>query len=46
MSRGPDAREGIASFLEKRDPTFPMDPYKDSPHWFPWWQTVETKSKL
>ena len=28
-----DAREGITSFLEKRDPSWPMDPFMDSPDW-------------
>lgn len=43
---GADAREGIMSFLEKRDAKFPMDPYKDAPMHFPWWYEVATRSKL
>lgn len=42
----PDAREGILSFLEKREPEFPMDSFKDSPEWFPWWREIATKAKL
>ena len=41
-----DAREGIQSFLDKRPPNFPMDPFADSPDWFPWWRQIETKSRL
>merc|ERR1740121_1448142 len=42
---GADAREGIMSFLEKRDPKFPLDPYKDAPMHFPWWYEIATRSK-
>lgn len=45
-SRNKDAREGIASFLEKRQPRYPMDPFRDSPDWFPWWAEVSTRSRL
>ena len=45
-ARQSDAREGIQSFLDKRAPVFPMDPFADSPDWFPWWQEVSTKSRL
>ena len=31
-----DAREGIQSFLEKRQPTFTMSPSKDMPDFYPW----------
>eukprot|EP00656_Telonema_subtile_P053887 TRINITY_DN7892_c0_g1_i3.p1 TRINITY_DN7892_c0_g1~~TRINITY_DN7892_c0_g1_i3.p1 ORF type:complete len:170 (-),score=35.38 TRINITY_DN7892_c0_g1_i3:231-740(-) len=41
-----DAREGIMSFLEKRPAKFPMDPFADSPEWFPWWREISTKAKL
>jgi len=34
----PDAKEGTRSFLEKRDPKFPSDPWRDTPYFFPWWK--------
>lgn len=35
--RGADLEEGIASFLEKRPPKFPLKPSKDMPDFYPWW---------
>jgi hypothetical protein len=35
--RGDDLQEGIASFLEKRTPEFPLKPSKDMPDFYPWW---------
>ena len=35
--RSADAREGIASFLEKRPPSFPLAPSRDMPPYYPWW---------
>lgn len=32
-----DVREGIASFLEKRTPSFPDQVSKDMPGVYPWW---------
>jgi len=32
-----DAREGIASFLEKRAPRFTLKPSRDMPPFYPWW---------
>lgn len=32
-----DAREGVASFMEKRRPHFPMTVSQDLPSGFPWW---------
>lgn len=36
-SRSGDAREGIASFLEKRDPDYPDRVSADMPEFYPWW---------
>jgi enoyl-CoA hydratase/carnithine racemase len=33
-----DAKEGIASFLEKRSPEWKLTPGNDLPDWFPWQQ--------
>ena len=38
MGQGADAREGIASFLEKRPPEFRVSVSKELPDVFPWWQ--------
>jgi enoyl-CoA hydratase/carnithine racemase len=35
--QGADAREGITSFLEKRQPTYPQTVSADMPDFFPWW---------
>ncbi len=37
MGASADAREGVASFLEKRKPSFTMRPSKDMPDFYPWW---------
>lgn len=39
--RSGDAREGIASFLEKRPPTYPDSVSHDMPDFFPWWTEAE-----
>ena len=36
--RSADAREGVASFLEKRPARFPMKVSSDMPPSFPWWE--------
>jgi enoyl-CoA hydratase/carnithine racemase len=37
LSRGGDAAEGIASFLEKRAPRYPGRVSSDMPSFYPWW---------
>jgi enoyl-CoA hydratase/carnithine racemase len=37
----PDAHEGVASFLEKRPPHFPMKVSTDMPDFYPWWEPQE-----
>lgn len=34
----PDAKEGVASFVEKRPPNFPCTVSSDMPDYFPWWE--------
>lgn len=41
LSRGVDAKEGIASFLEKREPSYPGKVSSDMPDFFPWWDEPE-----
>ncbi|MCX7619575.1 MAG: crotonase/enoyl-CoA hydratase family protein [Acidimicrobiales bacterium] len=36
--RSADAREGVLSFLEKRQPHWSLSASRDMPEWFPWWQ--------
>lgn len=38
LSRGSDAKEGIASFLEKRAPQYPDKVSADMPDFYPWWE--------
>ena len=38
MFTSDDAKEGTTSFLEKRNPEFPMKPSKDMPDFYPWWE--------
>jgi len=37
LSRGADAKEGIASFLDRRRPAYPGKVSKDMPDFYPWW---------
>ncbi|MEP3420510.1 MAG: crotonase/enoyl-CoA hydratase family protein [Erythrobacter sp.] len=41
LSRGTDAKEGIASFLEKRSPVYPGRVSEDMPDFYPWWSDRE-----
>lgn len=41
LSRSADAREGIASFLEKRAPQYPDTVSGDMPDFYPWWEQPE-----
>lgn len=38
LSRGSDAKKGISSFLEKRDPQYPGKVSEDMPDFYPWWE--------
>jgi enoyl-CoA hydratase/carnithine racemase len=38
MGKSADSREGVASFLEKRPPQFPMKVSADMPDFYPWWK--------
>ena len=35
---GPDVREGVAAFIEKRKPAFPNKVSTDMPKGYPWWR--------
>ncbi len=43
LSRSADAKEGIASFLEKRSPDYPDTVSGDMPDFYPWWEEAEYK---
>lgn len=43
LSRSDDAKEGIASFLEKRSPNYPNSVSGDMPDFYPWWEQPEYK---
>lgn len=37
LGSGPDVKEGVAAFIEKRKPNFPNRVSADMPRGFPWW---------
>lgn len=41
LSKGADAKEGIQSFLDKRQPEFPAKVSQDMPDFYPWWDEPE-----
>lgn len=41
LGKRADAKEGVASFMEKRLPEFPSTVSKDMPDYFPWWEEPE-----
>jgi enoyl-CoA hydratase/carnithine racemase len=38
MGASADAKEGVTSFLQKREPAFSMKVSRDMPDFFPWWK--------
>ncbi|KAH8174465.1 enoyl-CoA hydratase/isomerase domain-containing protein [Sarocladium implicatum] len=43
---GPDAKEGVDSFMGKRRPEFTATMEKDAPTFYPWWKPVDVKAKI
>ncbi|KAI0473656.1 enoyl-CoA hydratase/isomerase [Xylariaceae sp. FL0804] len=46
LFRGPDSREGIRSFLEKREPAFEGVWERDRPSIWPWWEEGKEEEGL
>ena len=43
LFNGRDKKEGVYSFLEKREPKFEGSMAKDAPSSWPWWKKIETE---
>ncbi|KAI9899025.1 hypothetical protein N3K66_005486 [Trichothecium roseum] len=46
LFRGRDTKEGIDSFMQKRRPDFKGTIDEDAPTHYPWWQALDTKTKV
>lgn len=46
MFRGKDQKEGVGSFLEKRQADFNADVFEDAPPGVPWWTEVDIERKV
>lgn len=44
LFEGKDKKEGIDSFLEKREPVFEGNMSENAPSAWPWWQPIETRA--
>lgn len=44
LFKGPDAKEGVESFLQKRLPNFKATMAEDAPAVYPWWTPVDIRS--